>query len=234
MQYMGGKYVLAKSIVKAIMEDSPGREHWFEPFVGGGSVLQNAVLHYKKLTAMDAHEDLMLMWQAVNSGWEPPLFVSREEYQELRHAEPSALRGFAGFGASFGGKWFGGYGSSSAKGEMCRIAHRSVVKQGVVFRSHRISFIRGEFGSHEPPKDSTVYCDPPYIGTTEYGTDNFDHGHFYKTLLEWSSLGCQVYVSEYTPPIEVPYELIWSQKTRIILNRSDNRRVTTEHLYRIG
>jgi DNA adenine methylase len=234
MQYMGGKYALAKRIVKAIMDDSPGREHWFEPFVGGGSVLQNAAPHFARLTAMDAHEDLILMWQAVNAGWEPPPFVNREEHQALRHAEPSALRGFAGFGASFGGKWFSGYGVSSTKGEMCRISRRSVVKQGIVFRSHQISFVHGEFGSHEPPGGSTVYCDPPYIGTEGYGAHSLNHDQFYKTLLEWSSIGCQVYVSEYTPPIGVPYELIWAQETRATMAKANNRLAAVEHLYRVG
>jgi DNA adenine methylase len=234
MQYMGGKHVLAKKIVKAIMDDSPSHDHWFEPFVGGGSVLQNAAPHFARLTAMDAHEDLILMWQAVNAGWEPPPFVNREEYQALRNAEPSALRGFAGFGASFGGKWFGGYGIGPKQVELSRIAHRSVVKQGLLFRSRQISFILGKFGSHEPPYGSTVYCDPPYIGTTGYGTISFDHGQFYKTLLEWSSAGCSVYVSEYTSPIGVPYELIWAQETRVMLDKTDNCRATTENLYRIG
>jgi hypothetical protein len=51
------------------------------------------------------------MWQALMRGeTEPFADVTEAEYATLKTAAPSARRGFVGFGASFGGGWFNGYG----------------------------------------------------------------------------------------------------------------------------
>lgn len=64
-----------------------------------------------RVHASDAHEDLILMWQALMRGeTEPFADVTEAEYSALKTAPPSARRGFVGFGASFGGGWFNGYG----------------------------------------------------------------------------------------------------------------------------
>lgn len=239
MRYMGGKAMIARHIVSAILADTAERGTWFEPFVGGGNVLERAAPYFSQSIAMDAHEDLMLMWLAVNAGWEPPPFVSREKYQKLRHAEPSALRGFAGFGASFGGKWFNGYAVSKIDkkhpvAEGCRAAHKTVIRQGRVFRQNGVSFTHGNFGSWTPDPGSVVYCDPPYQGTTGYSTGEFDHGAYYKTLTAWANSGCHVYASEYAIPAEVSHTRIWSRERKATLKGSDNRKSVTENLYRIG
>jgi DNA adenine methylase len=234
MQYMGGKAMIARRVVQAILDDTPHPKNWFEPFVGGGNVLEYAAPHFTRSVAMDAHPDLILMWQAVASGHRPPKFVSREQYRELRHAESSAIRGFAGFGASFGGKWFGGYGVSPRDGEVCRASYRSVTRQGAVFQDRGVVFRHGLFGSLTPPPGTVVYCDPPYAGTTGYSTGDFDHGLFYKTLAQWAQDGCAVYVSEYTAPEDVPYTAIWSREKRNVLEAGDNQRTVTEKLFRIG
>ncbi len=234
MQYMGGKAKIARRVVQAILDDTPHRKNWFEPFVGGGNVLEHAAPHFTRSVAMDAHPDLILMWQAVAAGHSPPEFIGKQQYVELRNEEPSALRGFAGFGASFGGKWFGGYGVSPRDGAVCRASYRSVTRQGVVFRERGTVFLRGLFGSLTPPPGTVVYCDPPYANTTGYSTGDFDHGLFYKTLLTWSQSGCAVYVSEYTAPEDVPYAVIWSRDKRNVLEAGDNQRTVTEHLFRIG
>ncbi len=239
MQYMGGKAKIARWVVQAILDDTPHRKNWFEPFVGGGNVLEHAAPHFTRSVAMDAHPDLILMWQAVAAGHNPPEFVNREQYTELRNAESSALRGFVGFGASFGGKWFGGYAGDhhpipGKPYQIVSISQRSVIRQAAVFRSHDVVFLNGLFGSLTPPPGTVVYCDPPYANTTGYGTGGFDHGLFYKTLLTWSQNGCAVYASEYTVPEDIPYTGIWSGNKKVMLKSGDNQRTVTEHLFRIG
>lgn len=45
-----------------------------------------------------------------------------------------------------------------------------------------------------------VYCDPPYINTTQYGAFNgFDHEAFWDKMREWT-LSNTVVVSEYEAP----------------------------------
>src|SRR3982751_7120269 len=104
MQYMGGKARIARRVVAAILADTTAREIWFEPFIGGGNVMEHAAPHFARSVGADAHPDLIMMWEHVTAGGMIPDFVGREEYQELRKQSPSWLRGFAGFGASFGGK----------------------------------------------------------------------------------------------------------------------------------
>lgn len=236
---MGGKTQVAKHIVQAILDDGAPRDRWLEPFVGGGNVLERAAPLFDRSAGMDTHPDLILMWKALASGWLPPEFVSREEYKALRGAEPSALRGFAGFGASFGGKWFGGYAVSKIDAkhkyaEECRAAYHVAVRQGAVFQKYGTRFVHGAFGSYEPPHGTTVYCDPPYRGTTGYATGEFDHAVFYRTLAGWAARGNAVYVSEYSDPIGAPFRVVWERAKRNTLKAGDNGSVVTERLFRIG
>lgn len=232
MQYMGGKAKIARRIVAAILADTDRRSIWFEPFVGGGNVMEHAAPRFARAVGADAHPDLIMLWEHVTAGGMVPDFVSREEYQALRHAEPSWLRGYAGFGASFGGKWFGGYGVSPRDGEVIRASFRSVNRQAGVFAASGVRFQCARFGEITPPNGSVVYCDPPYAGTTGYRTGDFDYSEFYATLATWARTS-SVYVSEYAVPTDVRATVIWSREKRNVLERSDNTRMAVENLYRI-
>lgn len=233
MQYMGGKARIARRLVAAILADAPERSIWFEPFVGGGNVMEHAAPHFIRSIGADVQPDLIMLWQHVADGGAVPAFVSREEYQALRQAEPSWLRGFAGFGASFGGKWWGGYGVSPRDGEVCRQSARTVTRQGAVFTRNRVEFLPAAFGDVVPNAGAVVYCDPPYAGTTGYSTGGFDHEKYYRTLIEWSETRA-VYASEYSIPEWVPARIVWSHEKAMPLDRASNSRTATENLYRIG
>lgn len=232
MQYMGGKARIARRVVRAIVDDGAPTDRWFEPFVGGGNVMEHAAPVFGKCFGTDAHLDLIMMWRAVRDGWRPG-DVTRELYAELRNSEPSALRGFVGFGASFGGKWFGGYGYSPRDGDLWKVSARTVARQASVFQAYDVRFGQSLFGDYTPPAGTTVYCDPPYANTTGYSTGGFDHRSFYRTLSEWTRNGVRVYVSEYTTPVEVPFEVIWSHEKKMPLSKGSNDRVASEKLFRI-
>jgi DNA adenine methylase len=238
MRYMGGKAKIARRVVQAILDDTPARERWFEPFVGGGNVMEHAAPHFGRSVGMDVHPDLIAMWQAMSSGWEPP-DITREMYHDLRNAEPSALRGYVGFGASFGGKWFGGYGVAKVDqrhphAEAWRSSSVVIPRQAAVFAKYGTVFQCRPFGDHTPPPGTVVYCDPPYAGTTGYSTGGFDHASFYRTLRTWAAVGCHVYVSEYTVPENTPTTVIWSREKRNVLEKGDNQRISVEQLFRIN
>ena len=145
----------------------------------------------------------MLMWQAALSGWVPPVSVTLEEYKRLRTAEPSALRGFVGFGGSFGGKWFGGYARGGKTRNYLAESSRAVIKAiakmtrtgtEIVFRHARYH------EGHGTPR-MVIYCDPPYAGTLGYkGTDDFDHAAFWQWAEDQTRTGALVVVSEYSAP----------------------------------
>lgn len=238
MQYMGGKAMIARRVVAAILQDTDARDVWYEPFVGGGNVMEHAAPHFARCAGTDVHPDLIMMWRHVTAGGQVPEFVTREEYAALRHAEPSWLRGYVGFGASFGGKWFGGYGvvkvdRKHPNAEIIRSSHLVISRQAAVFRANDVKFSCGPFGRFVPPPGAVVYCDPPYAGTTAYSsTGSFDYRAFYDTLVRWSETR-SVYVSEYGIPEDVPSEVIWEREKRNVLEKGDNRRVAVERLFRI-
>lgn len=240
MQYMGGKAKIARRIVAAILEDTDQRDVWYEPFVGGGNVMEHATPHFARCAGTDIHPDLIMMWQHVASGGQVPEFISREEYEALRHAEPSWLRGYAGFGASYGGKWFGGYSDGrpyqDERRHLSRVgaSFRCVSRQGTLFARYGVKFSCGPFGRFVPPPGAVVYCDPPYAGTTAYSsTGSLNYRHFYQTLTEWSK-NRFVYVSEYSIPKNVSAEVVWEFRKPVALERDDNRRIAVERLFRIS
>lgn len=231
MQYMGGKGRQAKHVVAAILADTDLRGVWYEPFCGSCFVTAEAAPHFVRLVAADAHPDLIMMWLGLQSGWVPPDSVTREEYAALRHAEPSALRAFVGFGCSFGGKWFGGYASNNRGDDFVGAARRGCLLKSSLMGG-KTEFYNIPFGTTTPPPGTVVYCDPPYAGTTGYATGAFDHGSFYATLREWA-VSCPVYVSEYTDPIGAPFREVWRRAHAGSLKRGENARPIIERLFRI-
>lgn len=117
MRYQGGKFFQRKKIKGAIMKDLENREisgTYIEPFLGGGAMAAVMGHEFNHAHYSDTHIDLMMMWQAVHNGEMeiPETHITKEEYNELRHAEPSAHRGFIGFSCSYGAGWFKGYACS--------------------------------------------------------------------------------------------------------------------------
>lgn len=194
MQFQGGKARQAKQIgalVKAV-----DRPNYLEPFVGGAWILKEVAQHFPKVTASDLHLDLILLYQALQEGWEPPQEVTEEEYRAQRRAEPSALRAFCGYACSFGGRWFEGYArghTSPATGARSLLKKASVLSQ--------VRFSHCDYGDHSPGLADVVYCDPPYRNRKRLTqVPPFDHHRFWRTMDEWTEAGARVYVSEEQAP----------------------------------
>lgn len=216
MKYMGGKARFRKPIAsilnRAIIEHKA--DGYLEPFCGACWVTIEVDSAVKRV-ACDTHEDLILVWQALQEGWIPPAYISEEEYKWLKHSEPSALRGFAGFCCSFGGHWFGGYARQSKPSEIIK---------GMVFEEHRfrgmgtparagwnslydkiklmgdVHFIGRDYKETPPLKNWVIYCDPPYADTEGYqGVPPLDHNEFWQWA-EHMARRNWVFVSEYNAP----------------------------------
>ena len=62
------------------------------------------------------------------------------------------------------------------------------------------------------PKPCTIYCDPPYAGTTKY-KDEFDHDKFYDWCRERKKEGHAVFISEYWMPDD--FKCIWEKNVNV-------------------
>lgn len=219
MRYLGGKSRQARHIAQVLRHlRSQSNGNYYEPFIGGASVFDIAAPMFEQVEASDIHLDLMMMWQSTAGGWwVPPSVVSAETYVELRDAEPSALRGFVGFGCSYGGKWFGGYARERVDykhtGDICGASRSSVLKSSLIMRNSNARLLRRSYADLDPKPGSMIYCDPPYAGTTGYSdTESFDHSLFWDTARSWALVGCLVLVSEYSAPENIP--VVWERSAR--------------------
>lgn len=235
VRYMGGKTRIAGRLAPVILDvirETRAMTYW-EPFLGGANMFTRIAPHVQTAIGSDVMPDLIMMWRAVRQGWLPPDSITREEYAVLRHAEPSALRAFAGFGCSFGGKWFGGYGAQKidTKHPVPHVSYGSaadVRKQATAIRRSRIALL--DYREARPRPGWVIYCDPPYAGTTTYtGADAWDADAFWATAQRWSESGCHVLVSEYAAPDS--WSVLWEGTTPKSLDRAANTTVTTERLF---
>lgn len=204
MQYLGGKSRIAKKIREHLV--SHGATRYVEPFVGGGAVLTVVARDFQTIVAADAHTDLIDMYRAIQDGWTPPDVVTEEDYQRLKGEDPSPLRTFAAFGASFGGKEWGGYARNGRGDNYARQTGNSLARSAKagMFDPH-VTFWAGSVFDLPMPEDlsdTVIYCDPPYAGTTGYRTGEFDSATAWDMYREWASRGAHVYVSEYSGPEE--------------------------------
>lgn len=231
MQYLGGKSRIAKPISEIILAAQGERTVYAEPFLGAGSVALRVASCFERVVLADVVPDLVLLWRAVIDGWVPPTELSEETYRELRHAEPSALRAFAGFPCSFGGKWFGGYARDpKSDRNYAASASRSMVKRGQALAGAYV--LEADYRELWPEigPETVVYCDPPYAGTTTYGAaGSFDSDRFWQVARDWSAAGALVYVSEYDAPDDwIP---VWEGNPRTSIAGKGQVARVTERLY---
>lgn len=205
MQYLGGKSRDAKRLAAAVNAyRKPGQIVW-DPFCGGLSMAA-ALSAAGPVVASDIHRPLIALYRAVRNGRDPPEHVSAEVYEEsklLRDAYP--MKGFCGFGCSYGGKWFGGFAKPNFKTPgHCHPHGYAPAARRAVIRDAPLPLHVGlfDFLESEPgPIDWIFYLDPPYARTTPYsGTPPFDHDRFYRLCEAWAK-HTLVYVSEYACPI---------------------------------
>ncbi|UNA05170.1 hypothetical protein [Klebsiella phage vB_KvaS_F1M1D] len=227
MKYMGSKARFKKRILDAMGQIG---SVYVEPFAGGMNMID--CVKADRRIANDANKYVIAMFKAVVNGWVPPE-ISRHEYAELKNLNGSdEMIGWAGIGCSYSGKWFGGYaGICQTRGgerNYQREALRSIINQARLLRG--VEFSSLSYSDLEIPDHATVYCDPPYQGTTGYGVD-FDHVAFWDWVRKISKR-CRVFVSEYTAPDDFECILEINAKSSLSANgRSGGNKNSTEKLF---
>lgn len=219
---------MRKHIVPILMNNM--RENYVEPFIGGGWIFSEVTA--PNMYGSDIHEDLILMWNALLDGWEPPSHVSEQEYKALQYAEPSALRGFVGFGCSFAGKWFGGYARGHTNRIYSKNAKNSLAKKVKSMITKNIILTKSTYNTIKVPQNSVVYLDPPYAGTTMYNSGSFDHTLFYDWV-RYTQEHLQdgiLFISEYNAPVDFVSVLDICAKTDM-RGKDTNKIQTKEKLF---
>lgn len=215
MKYLGSKRKIAKFLIP-IMElyRKPG-QYWVEPFVGGANLIEGAS---GRRIGNDNHSYLIALLKAVQNGYEPPIYVSRELYYEIKDNPenfPDELVGFVGFLCSFGGRWFEGYAHSKGNRNYGLIGKNALKKQAPFLKG--IEFTCVDYRDMKIPNDSLIYCDPPYKHLQGYGK-KFDSDVFWDWCRLKKKEGHQVFISEVDAPED--FKCIWERTIPVTLNKN--------------
>ena len=227
MQYLGSKNKIAKYLLPIILREREEdewleKQYYVEPFVGGANMMDKVD---GRRIGNDNNFYLISLWKALQSGWKPPLEVSKEEYKDIRSSTDKyspELVAFVAYLCSFGGKWWGGYASNSRNHNYAAMGGRSLAKQ--IKRLQDVEFTCNNYWDMDIPDNSLIYCDPPYEGTEKYGfkhlEDKFDHDKFWEWCRNKSSEGHTVFISEYNAPDD--FEELIAVKHKLLLNKKTN------------
>jgi Site-specific DNA methylase len=235
---MGSKAKIAKDIVPIIQGyiDRNNITTYFEAFVGGCNVIDKVRADIR--IASDKNEYLIALFEYLQCGGELPESVTREEYNRVRSDKsefPAWYVGAVGFLASYNGRFFdGGYaGIGHEKGRIrdyYQESRNNLINQIKAGGIHGIDFRTGDYEKYEP-KNCLVYCDPPYMGTKEYGNARqFDYLKFWKVMEKWSKDNI-VIISE----LEAPegFTCIWEKEVDRSMKAKEHFRAT-EKLFILG
>jgi DNA adenine methylase len=227
MRYFGGKTRIASQITNYLSQFSA--KDYYEPFVGAMNIISHLNNNFDNYYCSDICEDLILLYQGLqNNTFSLPDNVTLEEYKDLRNSEPSALRGFAAFGCSYSGKYFGGYAKDNTGRNYCLNAKNSLLKKLPFIKKSNFSLTSYKDIN---PLDSVIYCDPPYIGTTKYDyrKDMFNHDEFWQVMRKWSKDNI-VIISEYSAPED--FTCVLEIKTKLdVRNGLGQKEERTEKLF---
>lgn len=209
MRFLGGKVRLAKAIAALCEADRASDEPFWDLCCGAGNI-SAAVSSRGPRLAVDVVPCLVNLLRGVSTGtWQPPATVTAAEYTELQvraAQEPESddpLIAFAGFGCSYGGKWFAGFSAPGpcgacavydyAKGAATSLLRRARALKGVQFICADWTTLNEVSG--------VAYIDPEYAGTTGYSAaPRHDHDAFWRSADALSEKARRVFVSEYTAP----------------------------------
>lgn len=199
---------------------------------GGGNIIDKVVC--KRRVGSDIDKYVIATLTKLRDGWEPPMEVSRETYQDVRQNPekyPDYLVGYVGYEISFAAKWFSGYvprSDTKHRGDI--YSFRSCMRQAP--RLKGIEFDCRPFDTYTELHDCVIYCDPPYAEATKYKGDTFDDDTFYDWCRRQSAYNT-VLVSEYHMPDD--FECIWEKEWTVTVDANrragDKRNKRTERLY---
>ena len=238
---MGSKNRLSKDIVPIIQSYIDGGgvcKGYLEPFVGGANIIDKIKCNNKY--GSDINKYLIALLDHISKDIsDVPMKISEEEYQKVKNNKNNYedwYVGLVGFCATFGAKFFGGYGREKDKNNKDKLKSISTERINNLIKQspnlNNIHFKCCSFKELNHVKNYVIYCDPPYKGTTKYATKIFPYEEFYDWCREMSKNNV-VLISEYNMPDD--FKCIWSKETITSLNNNrksdDNKNIRVEKLF---
>ncbi len=236
MQYFGGKAKIAKELSVVLNNYLIGNDKPFiDAFCGSCNIISKIDSNRIRI-ANDKHKELIAVWQWVKKmGVDRlPTDVSKELYYYIKTSttSPDWLKGFVGFGCSFAGKWWGGYGECKRGYNYAKGSSNSLARKMVGLNN--VNFVCGDyFDIAIPSVPSIIYCDIPYKNTTGYSGGTFNHEAFYQWGNEMKALGHIVLVSEYEMNVDeaMRENIVWRKESKKDIRDSEGiQQLTTEVL----
>ena len=210
MRYMGSKSRLAYDICTEINNIALNENitEYYEPFVGGGSIIEN--VNIQNRYGSDLNKYLIALYKKLQ---EPEMFeypaLTREKWNHIRSNKDKYedwLVAYAGLFCSFNGKWFtawgGDYFDKDDKYHNQQAGgYRSLCNESMLLKN--IQFNNCSYKDITKPHHSIIYCDAPYIGTTQYdgAEEKFNFDEYY-TWLEEMAKDNFILISEYRMPAD--------------------------------
>lgn len=221
MKYVGSKNRLSKELAPIIQSYiTDDTVAYIEPFVGGANMIDK-IEHHNKIGS-DLHKELIALHK-FNRDYSDnlPSTITEEQYLSVKNnkkAYSDYYVGLVGFCATFGAKYFGGYGrgyktDGVTPRDLPNEAIRNLQKQAPNIQG--IKFECKSFTDYNPSdyKNCVFYLDPPYRKTLSYSTGGFPHEEFDKWAIELGKNNT-VLISEYELP-EDKFECIWSKDVKV-------------------
>lgn len=234
MTYLGSKRRISKHIIPIMLKtmEHNGITTYAEPFVGGANSIDKIPLKYKRI-GVDINPHTIAALTAVRDMPEQiPESLTKEEYMAMKGTEPDPIKSLLRFTCSFAGKLDAGYARERGSDPT---TYPSRAKRNALKQSPNIQGLILQEGSYQilsPLKNTLIYCDPPYKGTTSYKTVKFDHEEFYSWCLEMSKDNI-VFLSEYEAP--KMFTQLWEKEINIDLPRNrDKASKSTEKLFTLN
>ena len=238
MRYQGGKSRIAGQLSQTIAELAPQRERERERelvslFCGACSVEAACSSYFDRIICNDSHKYLIALLQGVQDGYELPDHITEEQYQYVKNhkEEDPVLTGFVGFGSSFGGKFFGGYGRSKKYDQQQR-SHAKESKNALLRDNEKLRnavFTCNDYHDVPLPEGCVVYADPPYDGTTQYNNRKFDSAEFWDYARKVSE-DHLMFISELNAPED--FISVWRKPILRQLDKNkDNQFKSLEQLF---
>jgi len=231
MKYMGSKNRIAKHILPIMLAERKPDQWWVEPFVGGANMIDKVT---GNRMGNDSNRYLISLLKEMQKDEFYAPIISKEIFEDMK-TNPSAYEawelGFAGFQLSYSAMWFGSYRRDNiGKRNYAEEAKRNVDEQAKNIKG--VLFLSKPYLQLDIPKNSLIYCDPPYANTAEYkAVDSFDHELFWQWCRNKAKEGHTVFISEYNGPDD--FECVWQKEIVSSLAKNTGAKRGVEKLFRL-